>query len=124
MSPGLAELTARDYQLIANLVYVESGINLGAKKMQLVRARLGRMITFARFNLMTERFPFRHGFQVVFLRNVMIYFDQPTQQTLVNKTTGQLQEGGYLVIGPAESLKGIDHSLSYVEPTVYRKPEG
>jgi len=35
---------------------------------------------------------------------------------------GQLHGGGYLVIGPAESLKGIDHSLSYVEPTVYRKP--
>ncbi|MBN2560716.1 MAG: chemotaxis protein CheR [Phycisphaerae bacterium] len=82
---------------------------------------LRRAITFTRFNLMAKTFPFRHGFHVIFCRNVMIYFDQATRITLVNKYAAQLHKGGYLLIGHSESLNGIDHPLSYVEPTVYRK---
>ncbi len=82
---------------------------------------LRRLVTFARFNLMTPSFPFRHGFHVIFCRNVMIYFDRPTQQALVNKFVDQLQDGGYFMIGHSESLSGTEHPLSYVEPTVYRK---
>ncbi|HRX83788.1 MAG TPA: protein-glutamate O-methyltransferase [Phycisphaerae bacterium] len=82
---------------------------------------LKRFITFSRFNLMTPTFPFRHGFNVVFCRNVMIYFDRATQQTLVNKMAHHLHGGGYLLIGHSESLNNIKHNLAYVEPTVYRK---
>jgi chemotaxis protein methyltransferase CheR len=70
---------------------------------------------------MSPTFPFSHGFHVIFCRNVMIYFDRPTQKTLVNKLSGQLRPGGCLIIGHSESLNGIDHPLSYVEPTVYQK---
>jgi chemotaxis protein methyltransferase CheR len=80
------------------------------------------LITFSRFNLMTPTFPFRHGFHVVFCRNVMIYFDRPTQEGLVNRIARHLQPGGYLMIGHSESLNGVQHPLDYVEPTVYRKP--
>lgn len=82
---------------------------------------LRRMITFAHFNLMQRTFPFRHGFDVIFCRNVMIYFDRPTQEALVNRFTRHLLPGGYLLIGHSESLTGISHSLKYVEPTIYRK---
>ena len=78
-------------------------------------------ITFTRFNLMMPTFPFRHGFDVIFCRNVMIYFDRPTQKTLVNKFAQHLRPGGYLMIGHSESLNNVGHSLAYVEPTVYRK---
>ena len=80
-----------------------------------------RLIKFARFNLTTPTFPFRNGFDVIFCRNVMIYFDRPTQETLIRKFTGQLHEGGYLMIGHSESLSNITHTLSYVEPTIYKK---
>ncbi len=80
-----------------------------------------RLITFSRFNLMSKRFPFRHGFNVIFCRNVMIYFDKETQTTLVGKYAEQLHPGGYLMIGHSESLNSLNHPLSYVEPTVYRK---
>ncbi len=80
-----------------------------------------RLITFARFNLMMTTFPFRNGFDVVFCRNVMIYFDRPTQTALVNRIAQTLHPGGYLMIGHSESLNGIQHPLSYVEPTVYRR---
>lgn len=82
---------------------------------------LRQLITFSRFNLMTETFPFRHGFDIVFCRNVMIYFDRQTQQTLVNKLAHHLVLGGYLMIGHSESLSAVSHSLSYIEPTIYRK---
>ncbi len=82
---------------------------------------LRKLIKFARFNLMSERFPFKHGFHVIFCRNVMIYFDRQTQEGLVAKYSEQLQKGGYLMIGHSESLNGINHPLAYVEPTVYRR---
>lgn len=79
------------------------------------------LITFSRFNLMTPTFPFRHGFHIVFCRNVMIYFDRPTQEGLVNRIVQHLHPGGYLMIGHSESLNGVRHPLDYVEPTIYRK---
>ena len=84
---------------------------------------LRRAITFSRLNLMAERFPFRHGFHFIFCRNVMIYFDRPTQQTLVNKLAGHVRPGGYLIIGHSESLNGIPHPFNYVRPTIYQKPQ-
>ncbi len=92
----------------------------GATMLQIV-PELRRLVTFARFNLMTPTFPFRHGFHVIFCRNVMIYFDRPTQQSLVNRFAGHLQKKGYLMIGHSESLSRVEHPLSNVEPTVYRK---
>ncbi|NLX21895.1 MAG: hypothetical protein GXY55_09525 [Phycisphaerae bacterium] len=90
----------------------------GRPALQLV-PELRRTITYSRFNLMTPTFPFRRGFNTIFCRNVMIYFDRPTQETLVNKLAGHLLPGGHLMIGHSESLNAIKHPLSYVEPTVY-----
>jgi len=92
----------------------------GQTMLQLV-PQLRQAITFARFNLMTPTFPFKNKFDVIFCRNVMIYFDRPTQQTLVGKLASQLHPGGYLLIGHAESLNAVEHQLAYIEPTVYRK---
>jgi chemotaxis protein methyltransferase CheR len=62
-------------------------------------------------------------FSVIFCRNVMIYFDQLTQRSLVNRLAAQLEPGGYLLIGHAESLNGIEHPLKYVCPATYRKQD-
>ncbi|MBF0634852.1 MAG: protein-glutamate O-methyltransferase [Nitrospinae bacterium] len=86
-----------------------------------VRPEIKSLIQFKRFNLMTPTFPFRRGFDFIFCRNVMIYFDKPTQQTLINKYYGALSEGGYLMIGHSESLTGVQHRFKYMQPTIYRK---
>lgn len=86
-----------------------------------VAPELRKLITFARFNLVTTTFPFRFGFHVIFCRNVMIYFDRPTQKALVDRYAKHLIPGGYLLIGHSESLTGIEHSLNYVEPTIYKR---
>jgi chemotaxis protein methyltransferase CheR len=83
---------------------------------------LRESVRFARFNLMEERFPFRNRFDVIFCRNVMIYFDRPTQERLVASLDKVLCPGGYLLIGHSESLSSISHRLTYVRPTVYQKP--
>ncbi len=86
-----------------------------------VKASLRGRITFAHFNLMMPTFPFRQGFNYIFCRNVMIYFDRQTQERLVAKYAAHLRPGGYLLIGHSESLNGIQHPLSYVQPTIYQK---
>lgn len=82
---------------------------------------LQRLITFARLNLIAGHFPFRQPFDVIFCRNVMIYFDRPTQATLVNRLTDHLRPGGYLLIGHSESLNSISHALTYIRPTIYQR---
>jgi len=81
------------------------------------------LVHFARLNLM-DPWPMKGPFDAVFCRNVMIYFEKPTQAELVNRFCGILAPGGALFIGHSESLTGIEHTMRYVQPTVYEKPLG
>lgn len=85
-----------------------------------VKAPLREMIEFRKINLM-DQFEFKETIHVIFCRNVMIYFDKPTQQRLVEKFHNCLVKGGYLFVGHSESLTGIKHRLRFVRPAVYRK---
>ncbi len=87
-----------------------------------VKAALRDRVTFHQLNLLEGEPPFREPFHVIFCRNVMIYFDRPTQEELVNKLTRHLVPGGYLFVGHAESLTAIRHPLQSVRPAVYRRP--
>lgn len=89
-----------------------------------IKPELAQQVEFARLNLI-EPFPPREPFQVIFCRNVMMYFDKPTQQNIVQRLAQCLVRGGYLFVGHSESLTGVEHGLQYVRPAVYRqqKPE-
>jgi chemotaxis protein methyltransferase CheR len=87
-----------------------------------IRADLRSMVSYHHLNLLEGEPPFREPFQVIFCRNVMIYFDRPTQEELVHKLTRRLVPGGYLLVGHSESLTGIKHSLQLVKPAIYRRP--
>jgi chemotaxis protein methyltransferase CheR len=87
-----------------------------------IRPQLQACLSFHRLNLLEGEPPFREPFHVIFCRNVMIYFDRPTQEELVNKLTRRLVPGGYLLVGHSESLTGIRHSLQMVKPAIYRRP--
>jgi chemotaxis protein methyltransferase CheR len=78
------------------------------------------LITFAPLNLMGA-WPMKGPFQAIFCRNVMIYFDKATQQTLINRYYDLLAPGGYLFVGHSESLSALTHRFAYVQPAVYRK---
>lgn len=85
-----------------------------------VKPEVRRLVHFFRFNLM-DPFPFQENMDVIFCRNVMIYFEKETQAKLVDKFYHCLRPGGYLFIGHSESLCNHRHQFKYVKPTIYRK---
>jgi chemotaxis protein methyltransferase CheR len=87
-----------------------------------IRPALREKVNFSHLNLLTGEPPSRELFDVIFCRNVMIYFDRPTQEELVARLTRRLVPGGYLFVGHAESLANIKHALVTVKPAIYRKP--
>lgn len=91
------------------------------KDWYLVKREIRAAVEFRRLNLM-ESFSGVASFPVVFCRNVMIYFDRATQESLVNRIAERLEPGGYLLIGHSESLTRLKHPLAYVRPGVYAKP--
>ena len=91
-----------------------------AEGMIRLKKEIVNMVTFQRLNLI-EPFPFRQEFDIIFCRNVMIYFDSATRKNTVQKFYETLNPGGYLIIGHSESLNGIQHSFNYIQPTIYRK---
>lgn len=86
-----------------------------------VKDSLRQGVKFHRMNLLQAMYPVAPVQHVIFCRNVMIYFDIPTQQELVGKLTALLPAGGYLIVGHSESLLGVKHALKSVKPGIYRK---
>ena len=80
------------------------------------------LIEFRRVNFMDSDFGLAEMAEIIFCRNVIIYFDRPTQVRLLEKLTRQLAPGGYFFAGHSESLQGMDLPLVPVAPAVYRKP--
>lgn len=78
-------------------------------------------VSFHRLNLMDDDYRVRTMFDVVFLRNVLIYFERRIQEAVVNKLCRNLKPGGFLFVGHAESLAGFDVPLTQVGHAVFRK---
>jgi chemotaxis protein methyltransferase CheR len=100
--------------------YFQRGV--GASEGQFrVREELRRRVEFAQLNLFQPAYPFVTEFDLIFCRNVMIYFDRDTQQTLIEKISPLLLPGGYMMIGHSESLSGMRHRLTTIEPAIYQR---
>ena len=80
-----------------------------------------REVTYRKFNLMKETFPFKKNFDMIFCRNVMIYFDEPTRETLVEKFYSLTANDGYFFIGHSETLKRDRHKFKFILPALYKK---
>ena len=97
-------------------------IQVDKENMYQVSARLKAMITFRRLNLMDASFPFKGPFDFISCRNVMIYFDPPTQAAVVDKLLRMLVPGGYLLIGHSENLPAAFRTrVDVLAPATYRK---
>lgn len=94
--------------------------NSGAGNFYSVNNAVRKMVRLARLNLI-EQWPMKGLFNVIFCRNVMIYFDRATQQSLINRFYEYLEPGGYLFVGHSEGLSAIKHKLRYVKPAIYQK---
>lgn len=78
-------------------------------------------IGFARLNLMDERYPVGDPMDLIFCRNVLIYFDKPTQYRVVSRLADCLAPGGHLFLGHSESIAGHDLPLEQVASTIFRR---
>jgi chemotaxis protein methyltransferase CheR len=78
-------------------------------------------IGFARLNLMDESYPVGEPMHIIFCRNVLIYFDKPTQVKVLRRLCENLIPGGYLFIGHSESVTGFDLPLQTVSNTVFQR---
>ena len=87
----------------------------------LVSRALRECVEFAQINLNATRMPALERFDVVFLRNVLIYFDRDTKRRVVQRALDCLRSGGYLYIGHSESLHDMGLPLRSVAPAIYRK---
>lgn len=88
-----------------------------------LRPELRSKISFHRLNFMAADYGVKELFEVIFFRNVMIYFDKPTQEAVINKLCRNLVPGGYLFVGHSESLAGLNLPVKSVALAVYRKPQ-
>jgi chemotaxis protein methyltransferase CheR len=86
-----------------------------------IAPELRRKVTFQALNFMDEDYRMTNLFDVVFFRNVMIYFDKATQEQVLKRICRNLAAGGFLLAGHSESLAGLDVPLKCVKTAVYRK---
>jgi chemotaxis protein methyltransferase CheR len=89
-----------------------------------VRPEVRRLVAFRQINFMDQSWPLRTRFDVIFCRNVIIYFDAPTQEQLLPRLVGQLTDNGYLILGHSENLYWLADLLAPLGNTVYQRRSG
>lgn len=103
--------------------YFLKGTGAQAGLVQAVR-EVRNLVTFRRINLLEEPWPVRTVFDCIFCRNVIIYFDRPTQRRLMERFAAYLKDDGYLFLGHSESLYGLNDQFTFLRNTIYRKHGG
>ncbi|NVN93144.1 MAG: protein-glutamate O-methyltransferase [Desulfuromonadales bacterium] len=131
-----SDISSRILETAKAAIYAEERtdtIPLSIKKKYLLRSKnpalslvristpLRSLVSFRRINFMDDDFGIAEKMDIIFCRNVVIYFDKLTQQTLMRKFYRQLRPGGYLFIGHSETLSGLDVDFKPVASTIYRK---
>jgi len=83
--------------------------------------QLRSKLAFARLNLMDEAYPVERDMDMIFCRNILIYFDKPTQSAVLQRLCQHLRPGGYLFLGHSESIVGIDLPVVQIANTVFQR---
>jgi chemotaxis protein methyltransferase CheR len=83
--------------------------------------KIKSMVVFRKLNLMQSVFPMKKPFDIIFCRNVMIYFDDQTRRYLVTKFHGHLKDRGYIFVGHSETLMWQKNLFKFLKHTVYQK---
>jgi chemotaxis protein methyltransferase CheR len=130
------DISTRVLEKAKNAVYAEALVDpvpLSYKKKYLLRSKdrsnpmvrivpeLRDKVRFRRLNFMDDDFGMREQLDIIFCRNVIIYFDRPTQERLLQRFHRQMKPGALIFMGHSETLSGLDVALTSVFPTVYRK---
>jgi chemotaxis protein methyltransferase CheR len=101
--------------------YVMRSRNPARKEYRIV-PELRRLVSYQRLNLMDAAYRIDRDVDAIFCRNVLIYFDKPTQQAVLERLRSHLRPGGYLFLGHSESMAGTSLRMKQVAPTVFVRP--
>ena len=101
--------------------YVMHARKPGLRREVRMAPEIRRAVQFQHLNLMDQAYPFDRDVDVVFLRNVLIYFEKRDQNAVVGRLVGHLRPGGYLVLGHSESMIGTSLAVRQVAPAVFMK---
>lgn len=115
--------TVRPVPQALTVRYLMRGRERNAAHVRVV-PELRRLIEFRRLNFMDSDYGIQEKFDAIFCRNVIIYFDRPTQQSILGRITARLRPGGYLFMGHAETLHELDLPVEPVAPALYRRIDG
>jgi chemotaxis protein methyltransferase CheR len=91
------------------------------KKVVRIVPELRKKVEFARVNFMDYNLGLKEKVDVIFCRNVIIYFDKETQERIIRKLTDNLNSGGYLFLGHSETLFSMSLPLTQLAPSIYKK---
>ncbi|WP_395815475.1 CheR family methyltransferase [Devosia sp.] len=86
-----------------------------------IAPELRKRVQFAHLNLMDKSYPFDRDVDLIFLRNVLIYFEKSDQEAVINRLVGHLRPRGYLLLGHSESMIGTSITMRQVAPAVFQK---
>lgn len=96
-------------------------IEVKSPKRYQVKKEVRDLVRFATFNLLTEKYPFQHPFDIVFCRNVLIYFDRPTAEGVIEKLALSLRPGGILFLGHSETGMMRTKFLKNISSAAYKR---
>jgi chemotaxis protein methyltransferase CheR len=86
-----------------------------------MRPELRALVTFRRINFLDDPWPIRTRFDAIFCRNVLIYFDRPTQQRVLERFVGLLKDDAVLFLGHSENIHGLVSGIDHIGNTIYRR---
>ena len=92
-----------------------------ASQMVRIAPELRALVSFGRINLMEAPYQMDREMDVIFCRNILIYFDKPNQQRVLQRLSDHLRPGGYIFLGHSETIGGFDLPLEAVDATVFRR---
>lgn len=128
------DISTRMLQYAINAIYKEnriSNIPTAIKHKYFLRSKdresqtvrvipeLRKKVSFQRLNFMDNYYSLSETFDVVFCRNVLIYFDRQTQEKVITRCCNKLKSGGYFFLGHSESITGINVPLTQIRPTIF-----
>jgi chemotaxis protein methyltransferase CheR len=130
------DISLRILQKAASAIYSEDRINeipLALKKKYFLKSKdqtkktvrltpeIRSRVTFQRLNFMDQYYSVEKEFDIVFCRNVLIYFERETQQQVITKLAAKLKFDGYFFLGHSESITNMKVPLRQIRPTIFRK---
>ena len=130
------DISTEILQKAANAIYREdriANIPMNIRKKYFLKSRdplnktvriipeLRRKTSWKRLNFMEQHYDIKDMYDIIFCRNVLIYFDRATQEKVINKLCMHLRDGGFFFLGHSESIMGMDVPVKALKPTIYRK---